>query len=76
MILCIFWAVEHEVVRGGFPNNPIIDKVVHRFREYSCHPAYDRGGVQLQGIYRTVYSKWSSLIDQTYKGTTIPILHA
>jgi hypothetical protein len=68
--------VEHEVAGGGFSNNPVIDEVVHGFGERSHHPPYDRGGAKLQGIYKTLYSKWSSLIDRTYEGTTIMLLHA
>ena len=73
---CIFWAIEHKVARGGFSNNPTIDEIIYEFGKHSCHPPYDWGGAWFQGIYRTVYLKWSSPIDQAYKGTTIPVLHA
>ena len=65
------WSCERRIFQ-----QPIVDIVLYGFGERSHHPPYDRGGARLQGIYRTVYSKWSSPIDQAYEGTTIPVLHA
>ena len=67
--------MKHEGARGGFSNNPTINEVVHEFGECSRHLSYDRGSARLQGIYKTVNSKWSSMIDRAYEGTTIPVLH-
>ena len=68
--------MKHKVAGGGFSNNRVIEDVVHGFEKRSRHPPYNRGGARLQGIHRTLYSKWSSPIDWAYEGITDPILHA
>ena len=65
-----------EVVTKDFPTIPVIDEVVYGLGECSRYPPYDRESARLQGIYITLYSKWSSPIDRVYEGTTIPLLHA
>ena len=57
-----------------FPTIPLLMKSYMNLN-YSRHPPYDRGGVRLQGIYRTLYLKWSSPIDRVYEGIIIPLLN-
>jgi hypothetical protein len=58
-----------------FPTIPLLMKSYMNLENVPVIP-YDRGDARLQGIYRTLYSKWSSPIDQTYEGTIMPLLHA